>query len=127
MGRNRVSDDLDHVADTSTATTKSKQPPPKPQPIPPFKPMKITQMTHGLGKLPSHMASTPYSVFSLFFSDDLLQKIVEHTNEYAENHCTNTNKPHARKWYSTSLKELRAYIATCIYMGVHSESSVPEY
>ena len=127
MSRNRVSDDLDHVADAPTATKKSKNPPPKLEPIPPFNPMKIANLEYGLGKLPQHVASTSYNVFSLFFSDDILQRIVEYTNEYAEEHCSSIDKPHARKWYSTTLKELRAYIATSIYMGVHSESSVSEY
>ena len=127
MGRNRVSDDLDHVADASTATKQSKQPPPKPQPIPPFKLMKINDITHGLGKLPSHVAGTPYNVFSLFFNYDILQKIVDYTNEYAEERPSNDDKHHARRWFSTTLKELRAYIATSIYMGIHSESSVPEF
>ena len=87
--------------------------------------MKISNLEHGLGKLPVHVACTPYAVFSLFFSDVILQKIVDYTNEYAEKHCS--DKPHARKWFPTTLKELRGYIATCIYMGVHTESSVPEY
>ena len=128
MGRNRVSDDLDHVIDAPTTTKKSsKNPPPKPKPLPPFTPMKISHLIHGLGKLPIHVASTPYNVFSLFFSDEILQKLVDYTNEYAMEHSSNEDKPYARKWYSTSLHELRAYIATYIYMGIHIESSVPDY
>ena len=125
MGRNRVSDDLDHVADAPTTTKKSKNPPPKPKPIPRFTPMKISDLTHGLGKLPTHVASTPYRVFSLFFTDEILHKLAEYTNEYAAKHAS--NEPFARPWYPTSLQELRAYIATYIYMGIHSQSQVPDY
>ena len=127
MGRNRVSDDLDHVADAPTTTKKSKNPPPKPKPIPPFNPMKITDLVHGLGKLPSHVASTPYRVFSLFFTDEILHKLAEYTNEYAAEYASKEDKPFARKWYPTSSQELRAYIATYIYMGIHSQSQVPDY
>ena len=66
MGRNRVSDDLDHVADAPTTTKKSKTAPPKPKPLPPFTPMKIHDLVHGRGKLsikPLH--HTEYSVCSL--------------------------------------------------------------
>ena len=127
MGRNRVSDDLDHVADASTATKKSKNSPPKPQPIPPFTLMKINDLVYGLGKLPTHVASTPYSVFSLFFNDEILGKLAEYTNEYATEHASKEDKPFARKWYPTSIQELRAYIATYIYMGIHSQSKVSDY
>ena len=128
MGRNRVSDDLDHVVDASTATKlRTKKPPPKPKPIPAFTPMKINKLVYGLGTLPTHVAFTPYNVFSLFFNDDILIKFVEYTNEYAAKHVSEEDKPFARKWYPTSLEELRAYIATYIYMGMHSQSEVPDY
>ena len=127
MGRNRVSDDLDHVADAPTTTKKSKKPPPKPKPLPPFTPMKIHDLDHGRGKLPVNVASTPYRVFGLFFSDVILQRIAEYTNEYAAEYASKADKPFARKWYSTSKEELRAYIATYIYMGIHSQSKVSEY
>ena len=97
MGRNRVSDDLNHVADAPTTTTQSKQPPPKPKPIFRFKLMKINNITHELDKLPSYVVGTPYNVFSLFFNDDILQKIVDYINEYAKKHSSNDDKPHARK------------------------------
>ena len=126
MGRNRVSDDLDHVADAPTTTKKSKNPPPKPKPIPRFTPMKITDLVHGLGKLPTHVASTPYRVFSLFFTDEILHKLAQYTNEYAE-HASEESGSSERKWYPTSLQELRAYIATYVYMGVHSQSKVTDY
>ena len=89
--------------------------------------MKINNLVHGLGKLPILVASTPYRVFCLFFSDEILHKITEYTNEYAAEHASNEDKPFARKWYPTSIQELRAYIATYIYMGIHSQSKVSDY
>ena len=127
MGRNRVSDDLDHVADAPTTTKKSKNPPPKPKPIPRFNPMKINDLIHELDKLPIYVASTLYRVFSLFFIDKILHKLAEYTNEYATEYASKEDKLFARKWYPTSLQELRAYIATYIYMRIHSQSQVPDY
>ena len=96
MGRNRVSDDLDHVADAPTTTKKSKNPPPKPKPIPRFTFMKINDLIHGLDKLSIDVTSTPYRVFSLFFIDEILHKLTEYTNEYATKHASKENKPFAR-------------------------------
>ena len=72
MGRNRVSNDLDHVVDVPAATKKAKNAPPKPKPIPPFTPLQITNMECGLGKLPQGVPCLPYSIFTLFFGDDIL-------------------------------------------------------
>ena len=127
MGRNRVSDDLDHVADAPTTTKKSKMAPPKPKPLSPFTPMKIHDLVHGRGKLPINVAFPSYRVFSLFFNDTILQRIAENINEYAAEHASKEDKLFARKWYSTSKEELRAYIATYIYMGIHSQSKVSGY
>ena len=89
--------------------------------------MKINNLVHELNKLPIHVAFTPYRVFNLFFTDDILHKMTEYTNEYAAEHAFIEDKPFARKCYSTSLQELRAYIATYIYMGIHSQSKVSDY
>ena len=105
MDRNRVFNDLDHVVDAFTATKlRTKKSPPLPKPIPPFTPIKINKLMYGLGILPTHVVSTPYNVFSLFFNDDILTKFTEYTNEYAAKHVSEKDKPFARKWYPTSLK-----------------------
>ena len=88
---------------------------------------KSTILIHGVGKLSTDVASTPYRVFSLFFTDEILHKLVEYTNEYAAEYASKEDKPFARKWHSTSLQQLRAYIATYIYMEIHSQSQVSDY
>ena len=129
MGRNRVSNDLDHVNDEPTATTKAKIPPPEPWPMPKFKPLKIKNgLQHGLGKLPQHVSRTPYDIFSLFFTKEILQKLVDYTNEYENSTEVNIeDKPHARLWFPTTVKELRAYIAIYIYMGLHPDSRIEDF
>ena len=76
MGRNRVSDDLDHVVDAPTVTKKSKNLSPKPKLIPRFSLMKIKDLIYGLSKLPTHVAFILYRIFSLFFTDEILHKLV---------------------------------------------------
>ena len=85
------------------------------------------ELKYGLGKLPEHVARDPYSIFSLFFGDDILQTLVNYTNEYAAEHSSEEDKPFARKWIPTTVPELRTYIATYIYMGIHQESSIADY
>ena len=126
MVRNRVSDDLDHVQDEPTTTTKAKNPPPKPWPMPVFKPLKIKNgRQYGLGKLPINVFCNPYSLFTLFFTEEVMTKLMKHTNEYAAE--LKNEAPHARLWFSTTVKELRAFLATYIYMGVFEEATIENY
>ena len=113
MVRNPVSDDLDHVQDKPTATTKAKSPPPKPWPMSVFKPLKIKNgRQYGLGKLPINVSCNPYSLFTLFFTDEVMTKLMNHMNEFAAEHGVKNEAPHARPWFSTTVKELRAFMAT---------------
>ena len=131
MVRNRVSNDLDHVQDQPTTTTKAKTAPPKPWPMPTFKPLKIKNgRQYGLGKLPSNYSCDAYSIFGLFFTDEVLERLVKHTNDYAARHeaeIQENRPPHARPWFSTTVKELRAFLATYIYMGVTEEAPIEAY
>ena len=127
MGRNRVSDDLDHVIDASTATKKSKKAPSKPKLLSSFTLMKIHNLIHEQGKLSIDVVFTSYRIFSLFFNDAILQKITEHINEYAAEHASKKNRSFARKWYFISKEELRAYIATYIYMRIHNQNKISDY
>ena len=68
--------------------------------------MKINDLVHGLGKLPIYVAFTSYRVFSLFFTDEILHKLVEYINEYAAEYASKEDKLFARKWYFISLPDL---------------------
>ena len=114
MPRNRVSNDVDHVDDALTATKIPKKPSPKVWPMPEFKPLRIKGgLKHGLDTLPQHVSRTPYDIFSLFFTPEILQHLVDCTNQYGTGlHIDFEDKPYARIWFPTTVKELRAYIAT---------------
>ena len=97
MGRNRVFDDLDHVADASTTTKKSKNSSSKSKFIFRFNSMKINNLIHGLSKLFIYVIFTLYRVFNLFFTDEILHKLVEYINKYATKYASKKNKFFARK------------------------------
>ena len=129
MSRNRVSDDADHVNDESTVIKPAKKPPPEPWPMPQFKPLPIKNgLQHELDKLPQRIPRTPYDIFSLFFTEEILQKLINYINQYAESLDTDhIDKSYARTWFSTTVKELRAYIATFIHMSLHFETCIEDF
>ena len=85
MPRNKISNDLDHVKKDPKPSNTPKGRPPDPWPLPKYVPLKITRRrTHGQGHLPNTIApDDPYGIFSLFFSNETIQTLVDHTNEYA--------------------------------------------
>ena len=126
MPRNKVSNDLDHVRKDPKPTTIPKERPPDPWPLPTYVPLKITNpRTHSQGHLPNTIApDNPYAIFSLFFSDETIQILVRHTNEYTFH---NPGPENGRPWFPTTVKEFRVYLGVSIWMGLHVESSIPEF
>ena len=126
MPRNKISDDLDHVKKNPKPSNPPKGRPPDPWPLPTYVPLKITNpRTHGQGHLPDTVApDNPYAIFSLFFSNETIQVLVYHTNEYAFQH---PGSEKSRRWFPTTVQEFRAYLAVSIWMGLHIELSIPEF
>jgi len=82
----RVSDDIDHVpADPKPSKIPRKKPPP-PGPPPKHVPILISNpLRHGYGQFPTHIRpDDAYGIFSLFFSDDVISTLRDHTNQFAE-------------------------------------------
>lgn len=131
MVRNRVSDDIDHVPIDPKPSKPSRKPPPEPWPLPDYQPIVISNpLTYGQGNLPDHVDSgSPYAIFSLFFTEYHLGIFADNTNQYAESERAQEEEDfkHARPWYLTTVPELRAYIATYIWMGLHPESAVEDF
>ena len=129
MGRNRVFDDADHVNDEPTIIRKSKISSSKSWPMPEFKSFPIKNgLLHDLGKLFQHVSRTSYDVFSLFFIEEILQKLINYINEYgSSSEIDIEDKSYARTWFSTIVKELRAYIVTFIYMDLHTEACIEDF
>ena len=64
---------------------KPKQPPPAPQPVPAFEPLQIDDYDdHGAPNIPASLDQhDPLAIFRLFFSDIMVDKMVDWTNKYA--------------------------------------------
>ena len=130
MPRNRVSTDVDHVIPDPRPSNPAKKPPPAPWPKPQYAPIQIQQpYSIGAGQLPSYIdPSSPYDVFSLYFNKSCLQTLVNHTNKYAELHAPKPEQGRAyRPWQATTTKELRAYIAMWIWMGLHQDLPIESF
>ena len=129
MPRKRVSDDIDHVPiDPKPSRIPKKKPPPPPSP-PKHVPILINNpLFHGHSQLPEHIKlDDVYSIFCLFFSDEILFNICQNTNQYAEFYPSKDDKLYARKWYPTTVSELRAYLGAWIWMGVFPSSEVEDF
>lgn len=129
MPRNRISDDVDHVPIDPKPSSRSTKKLPPPNPLPKYTPMSIQKpWTRGHRKLPPEIDSTnPYAIFGLFFSETVLVKLCDHTNKYAQFYQASEDRPYARYWKNTTVKELHAYIGVYIWMGLFPQSTLESF
>ncbi|KAF2813864.1 uncharacterized protein BDZ99DRAFT_459616 [Mytilinidion resinicola] len=84
----RTSNDIDYVKWKDPRTKTAKEPPLKPWPMPEFSPLPINDwydpgeacVTPGLNR------HNPMALFKLFFTNEIMDKMVQWTNKYAEQH-----------------------------------------
>lgn len=128
MPRKKISDDLDHVKKDSKSKTIPKEPPPKPWPLPKYKAVKITKpWTNGQSQLPKTIApNDPYAIFDLFFNEEVIEILVQHTNEYAFLY-SGSKTSESRTWFPTTVKEFRAFLGVTVWMGIHIESNIHDF
>src|SRR6266516_2979732 len=121
----KESNDVDYVpkeppSRAAKAPNGRKLPAPKPNPHVDFKPLEIDGDDAGHAILPSGV-QTPYDIFRLFFNDEILEIIADHTNQnYAMQQADRVLGPKKTKeyWVDTSPQELEAYLAISIWMGL---------
>jgi hypothetical protein len=65
-----------------------------------------------------------YSLFTLFFSDDLIALLSSNTNKYAK--AKNAGQS-GREWHETTASDIKIFIAILIYIGVHISPSNEDY
>ena len=70
-----------------------------------------------------------YSLFSLFFTEEIFEKIANSTNAYAhlKRHVDDEKEFQGRSWKNTNAAEIKVFFATLIYMGVHNSSRLDLY
>ena len=70
--------------------------------------------------LPSNVPpNDAYGIFSLFFTNEVLEIIAENTNKYATLHKAHT-RPRVL-WRNTSVNELKAYLGVLLYRSLYSQ------
>ena len=67
---------------------------------------------------------SPVEIFNLFFTDDILQTIVDESNRYAQQVM---GQEKFDKWTKIALPELRAYMGFCILMGINKLPCIEDY
>lgn len=82
-------------------------------------------------KVPLPADPTPLNCFQLFFTDQLIAKIVEETNRYAEQTRASVTDPaeHSRinKWKPVTPDEIKLFFAMVFAMGVVDKLDLQDY
>lgn len=74
--------------------------------------------------------NSPYALFSLFFKEEIIEKISQSTNVYAkrkrDSEMENEEiKP--RSWQKTNAAEIKVFLGILVYMGVHRSPRIDHY
>ena len=90
-----------------------------------FKPVVVAERPSKIC-LPSNIRpDDPYGIFTLFFTNDVLEIFVENTNKYA---CRRHIELHLKAaWKETSVAELRAYLGVLIYRSLYPQPRHKDY
>ena len=107
----------------------AKTPPSKPQPLPEFKPLYITNWDNYslLNLPPSINIHDPFKLFSLFFIDKIIDKLIEQTNKYIELYLLDKDNKYLRLQQPIYKQELYTYFAVQIYIGITIELYIKDY
>ena len=101
-----------------------------------FQPMQFLFSPHNaFSTLPSSLQKVdilePAQVFELFFTSEIMDILVKHTNTYADIKNTNSGdkawKLPGRIWKNVSKSELKRWIGILIYMGVFGSCATRDY
>jgi hypothetical protein len=93
MGRKSTSNNADLVQPTQYIVLKhkkAKEHPPELWPLPKFDPLPISSpYINSSANLPDDIdAGNPFDLFKLIFTDDIIEELVAHINEYIALHLT---------------------------------------
>lgn len=93
-----------------------------------FIPVPIEDFGYTINLPPSASCDDPISIFDLYYSPEIIDKLVQYTNNYVREPEV-PGKPCARAdaWYPTWRTELYAYLAIRIYMTIHIENELSDY
>lgn len=87
-------------------------------------------LTYGISNPPDDRETqSPYDLFSLFFTDEVLDSLAESANQNAQwpLGLRTPRQQFTWVWEPTTGKELRAYIGADIWMGIYRSSRVDDF
>jgi hypothetical protein len=116
------------VADRTDPATLRPDLPPEPVTGTGFIPMNCPDFKAKINLPPGIEPSNAWGIFKLFFPEEQVQILVNHTNEYHDrSYAVPTLRSRAHDWQPVSLREIYAYIGIRIYIGIHPENQLSHY
>ena len=128
--RARINTDLIQKTQYKVPLNKiAKKPPPKPQLLPKFEPLYINDWdNYSLLNLPLNVnIPNPFKLFSLFFTDKIIDKLIEWINKYAELYLLDKEAEYLYLQQLICKQELYIYFIVQIYIGITIELYVKDY
>src|SRR6266480_5885202 len=135
------SNDHDFVPPTQYKPCRTKNRPPGFSPlklIPKFKAMDLNRTT-SFSQIPNMVnSSSPEALFTLFFTDSVIDRIIQCTNVNAESARADPVASRALNirfhdsynqlsWKPVTSSEILAYLGILIYIGIHTEPYISSY
>jgi len=110
----------------------AKELPPEPWQLPKFEPFVIDDYNaHSEPILPLNTnISDPIVLFNLFYTDKIIDKLIEWTNAYADEQQSLEDEDELQTrcgWLPTSRKELYAYFGVLIHIGITIKLAIKDY
>ena len=98
--------------------------------MPKFIPLNINGVppyTYSKARIPKDVnKDNSYTLFQLFFTDKILESLIQYTNEFAELYQLKEESKLSRKQEPTQLEELRIYIIVYIQNGVYYQHNIED-
>ena len=116
-------DAMDSAAASSSAGTSSSSEDSESTWTTTIKRLNIQPFTSPVGPT-QDISSSPLEVFDLFFSPDLMERIVRESNAYAKSAMGNERY---EKWSKITVDELRAFLGFSVLMGINHLPSLNDY
>ena len=118
----------DVVSNTTDLTLRPDLPPTE-TPRSRFIPLKLPFFEHKINLPPHVKPKDAWGIFKLFFTKELVECIVRHTNEHVDHldlWKLNKEKPKSRlyQWKPMTIEEAYNYLGIRIYMSIHVENQM---
>lgn len=91
-----------------------------------LKDLKFSDKASGVNEEFEIEGNNPSDYFKAFFDNELMEIIVEETNNYQQQNAT-PNIEKTAAWYDTNVEEMYIFFATTILMGLNQKNRIKDY